>query len=59
MCRETAHARYSLEEWPCVTQKQIVELNANNIFSVKDLAALSDGNLHCIAHGRACLQKPA
>ena len=43
MCRETAHAGYSLEEWPCVTQKQIVELNANNIFSVKDLAALSDG----------------
>jgi hypothetical protein len=57
--RETAHQGFSLEEWPPLfgKQKAINELNANNIFSVKDLAALADVHLHAISHGRELREK--
>ena len=43
-----ANNGYSLEEWPVVTRKQINELNANNMFSINDVAAVTDGNLYCV-----------
>lgn len=64
--REMAHRGYSIEEWPAIFSishgnlpppKQIAELHANNIFTVEDLAALSDVNLYAIHHGRELRQK--
>jgi hypothetical protein len=64
--REAAHQGHTIEEWPAIFSskhgdlpppKQIAELHANNIFTVEDLAALSDGNLFAVHHGRELRQK--
>jgi hypothetical protein len=64
--RETAHSRHTIEEWPAIFSskhgdlpppKQIAELHAANIFTVEDLAALSDVNLYAIHHGLELREK--
>jgi hypothetical protein len=57
--REQAHQGYSLEEWPPLfgKQKLINELEGANIFSVQDVASVSDANLHCVAHLRELREK--
>jgi hypothetical protein len=48
---------HPLEDCPYLTTKLIHELYANNINSEDDLAALSDGNVHCIRNCRALREK--
>jgi hypothetical protein len=40
-----------------VTRKQINELNANNMFSINDVAAVTDGNLYCVQYPPAPLKR--
>jgi hypothetical protein len=55
--RETADAGYSFDECSFVNNKQARELESFNIFNLRDLAAVTDGNLHAIPRGRALREK--
>ena len=48
-----------LRQCPMFSPVQIAELEANNIFSVEDLACLSDTNIGRVADGRIWRQKAA
>lgn len=41
-----------LKVWPLSTPRMIKELEAIHVFSVEDLASVSDGNIHYICDGR-------
>lgn len=44
-------------EWKSITARQATFLEANNIFSVESLAALTDGNIHNVTDGRELRDK--
>jgi hypothetical protein len=48
-----------LKKWPMSTPAMIRELESWNVFSVEDLAAISDGNVQNITDGRAMRDRAA
>jgi len=57
--QEMATTGTPIEEWPILTVSQVAELKAINIFSVEDLASLSDTGLQKVGMGARALQAKA
>jgi hypothetical protein len=46
-----------VSEWKAISARQAMFLEANNIFTVESLAALTDGNIHNVTDGRELRDK--